>query len=71
MNSSEAATYAQSRGFPTVTADTIRRHAGTTTRLLTAYTAGRHRIRVRREDVDRWLETRPWNQYGPYRDAPP
>ncbi|ODR17595.1 hypothetical protein [Mycolicibacterium porcinum] len=66
MNSAEAARYANSRGFPTVTRETIRLHAGA--ELLRAYTAGKHQIRVRIEDVDHWLDTRPWNQY---RDGDP
>lgn len=61
MNSAEAALYANSRGFPTVTRETIRLHAAA--QLLRAYTAGKYQIRVRVEDVDDWLDTGLWNQY--------
>ncbi len=60
MKPSEAAEYAG------VDREVIRLHVAS--ELLPAYAIGKTQYRLRREDVDHWLETRPWNKY---RDGPP
>jgi excisionase family DNA binding protein len=59
---------AQAADYANVTPEVIRQHVRS--RLLPAYAigTGRREYRIRAEDVDHWLETRPWNQY---REGPP
>jgi hypothetical protein len=61
LKASEAAEYANERGYPEVTVEMIR--ANVSLDLLPAYAIGTgffYRLRV--EDVDAWLEKRPWHR---------
>jgi hypothetical protein len=61
MRAAEAAQYAKDRGYPEVTVEMIR--ANVRLDLLSAYAIGKgHFYRLRVEDVDEWLDKRPWEQ---------
>lgn len=61
LKASEAAEYANARGYPEVTIEMIR--ANVRLDLLPAYAVGTgffYRLRV--EDIDEWLEKHPWDR---------
>ncbi|MEM6110691.1 hypothetical protein AAHS21_31415 [Mycobacterium sp. 050272] len=61
MKAAEAAEYARTQGYPEVTVEMIR--ANVKLDLLPAYAIGTgHYYRLRIEDVDEWLEKRPWER---------
>lgn len=65
LKASEAAEYANARGYPQVTVEMIR--ANVRLDLLPAYAVGTgffYRLRV--DDVDEWLEKRPWERSVTY-----
>jgi hypothetical protein len=61
LKASEAAEYANQRGYPEVTVEMIR--ANVALDLLRAYAVGTgHFYRLVVDDVDEWLERDPWNR---------
>lgn len=68
LKASEAAEYANERGYPEVTVQMIR--ANVRLDLLPAYAVGTGFFyRLRTDDVDEWLEKRPWEAHVTYHFA--